>query len=769
MPRPTLAALPIDPYLPEIHRLVRTHRALVLVAEPGAGKTTRVAPALLPLGRTILLQPRRIAARSLARRIASEQGWSPGEEVGWQVRLERVFNERTRLVVATEGILTARLVDDPLLEGFGVVIVDELHERTIDADLGLALSRQAMLARDDLHVVAMSATIDPAPVAAFLGGCPVLEVPGRAHPIALSHAPLSVAAAVRQRLSTATGDLLCFLPGAGEIRRTMIELSGIDADLFPLHGALDAEEQDRALAPSPRRKVILATNVAETSITVDGVTDVIDSGRVKVLRFDPGKGIDRLEAERVSQDSADQRAGRAGRTGPGRALRLWDERDVLAAHREPEVCRVDLAPAFLHLLAWGADPATFSWLEPPARDAADRAFALLRALGAAEGQKLTATGSILRRIPLHPRLGRIVIAASGDLRAVAACAAISEGRGIAWEPITTDSDLLLAADAVLRSRGRHERLARKLHRIARSVLGGRGQPLDDAALRRAILAGYPDRLAVRRDAGSRRYLLSSGHGAVLGAESGVRDAELIVAVDLVAAGTEARIRACSAIDRAWIAADRTVVVHEIDARGKVRAFARSFSGEIAIGERAAPVDPGAALPLLIAFVKRRGLGDADRETLRRLAFAGIAIDLDALVAASCAGRTEAPDASLAELLPGDVARRLGKLAPARITLPSGREAPLDYPETGGALLAVKVQELFGLPDSPRIGARNEPVTLSLLAPNGRPIQTTRDLRSFWSSTYKELRSQLRGRYPKHRWPEDPWTAAPGPSLKRRRA
>src|SRR5437764_2308289 len=361
--------LPIDEHVSEIVEHVRARRAAVIVAPPGAGKTTRLPPALTALGRTILLQPRRVAARALTRRIAQERGWRIGEEIGWQIRFERKFSDRTRLLVATEGILTARLQSDPLLSDFDVVILDEFHERSIHADVALALAKQAMDSRDDLAVVVMSATIAAEDVSRFLGGARIFAVGARRFPIDVRYKPgVSMSAAIREQLRVADGDILCFLPGMREIERTRGELANVDALVLPLHGSLDVDAQERALAPANQRKVILATNIAETSLTVEGVTDVIDSGVHKVLRFDPETAVDHLVAERIAADSAEQRAGRAGRTRAGRAVRLWDARDILRPHREPDVGRVDLATAPLDLLAWGGDPRTFAWFERPPED-----------------------------------------------------------------------------------------------------------------------------------------------------------------------------------------------------------------------------------------------------------------------------------------------------------------------------------------------------------------------------------------------------------------
>src|SRR5438045_2690455 len=387
--------LPIDAHVDEIVAHARRERFAVVVAPPGSGKTTRIPPALTAVGRTILLQPRRVAARALTRRIAFERGWTIGDEVGWQIRFERRFSPRTQLLVATEGILTARLQSDPLLSDFRVVVLDEFHERSIHADLALALVKQAAESRDDLAVIVMSATIDATTVSRFLNDARVFTIGASRFPIDIRYKPgASISEALRE---TSGGDTLVFLPGARDIERARGELANIDALVLPLHGQLDVDAQERALAPATKRKIILATNVAETSLTVEGVTDVIDVGLHKMLRFDPESGVDHLVTERISLDSAEQRAGRAGRTSPGRAPRLWDARDILRPHREPEIRRVDLASTVLDLITWGGDPHTFDWFEAPPADRLGAALELLRQLGAIEGKKLTPAGEALRR------------------------------------------------------------------------------------------------------------------------------------------------------------------------------------------------------------------------------------------------------------------------------------------------------------------------------------------------------------------------------------
>ncbi|MDQ3283231.1 MAG: DEAD/DEAH box helicase, partial [Acidobacteriota bacterium] len=417
--------LPVDPYLADIIALVRSEKRAVVIAPPGAGKTTRIPPALAQFGRTILLQPRRVAARALARRIAEERKWTIGNEIGWQIRFERRFSDRTQLLVATEGILTARLQADPLLSDFDFVILDEFHERSIHADLALALVKEAADTRGDLGVIVMSATMDAEPVARFLGA-KTIEIEARRYPIDVRYRPdAAMSEAIREVARDAKGHILCFLPGAREIERTRNELAL--PNVFPLHGSLDVDAQERALAPSRERKIILATNVAETSLTVEGVTDVIDSGTQKVLRFDADTAIDHLITEQISRDSADQRAGRAGRTGPGRATRLWDQRLLLRPQREPEVRRVDLASAVLDVIAWGGDPRTFDWFERPPEHRIESALELLRRLSAIDvipKVRITPLGKQLRRFPLHPRIARVLL--DGGEAAARVCALLSE-------------------------------------------------------------------------------------------------------------------------------------------------------------------------------------------------------------------------------------------------------------------------------------------------------------------------------------------------------
>ena len=774
-----MGGLPIDPFVPLILGAVRSRRAAVVSAAPGAGKTTRIPPALAADGAAIVLQPRRVAARSMAHRVAEEQGWTLGREVGWHVRFDRRFTSGTRVLFATEGILTARLQQDPLLGEFRTIVLDEVHERSIHGDLGLALARQAWRARDDLRIVVMSATLDTTRVSAFLDGAPVIDVPGRVHPIDIAYRPShSVAAAAGEVIRETAGSVLCFLPGAPEINRAFADVRAAvagAADVLPLHGSLSADEQDRVIAAGDRRRVILATNIAETSLTVPGVTAVVDTGFHKIARYDPDRAIDSLTLERVSTQSAQQRAGRAGRLSPGVVRRLWEEADRLRPETEAEVHRVDLSDAVLDVLAWGGDPLTFEWFDPPAADRVGAAIALLEQLGAVAAGRVTEIGARLKRLPLHPRLARMIVESGARDDVARACAVLSERHASPAHPATTASDLLVATDDE-RSLPPHVRdVARRLLQAA-GADGGAEQSgtRDERAFLRAILAGYPDRVAKRRAPGSPRFLLASGHGAVLGRESGVRDAEFIVAVDVhagrVGPGSEATIRIASAIEPEWLprqTARAPQIEHVIDESGRARAIEREMYGEIVVVERPAQIDPEVAGGLVARAYLRRGLSEGDAQFMRRLRFAGLPAEPEDLVAAAAAGRRAVAEIDLRDALDRRGASELDRLAPERLAVPSGRSALLRYEEDGGITASVKLQELFGLAETPRLGPHHTPVTFELLAPNGRPVQTTRDLRSFWNTTYQQVRKELRGRYPRHPWPEDPWTAPPTARAKRR--
>lgn len=768
------AALPIDRFILEILARVRESRAAVVVAAPGAGKTTRAAPALSADGPVLLLQPRRIAARTIARRIADEQGWTIGDEVGWHVRLERRYGPRTRVLLATEGILTARLQQDPLLTGFKTIVLDEFHERSIHADLGIALGRQAWLARDDLRLVVMSATIDATRVARFLDDAPIVDIPGLLHPLEVRYLPgATIADAVRDAANTPAQRILCFLPGAPEIRRALPDVQAAvarDVDVVPLYGMMDAGAQDAALAEGGGRRIILATNIAETSLTVPGVSAVVDSGLHKVARYDPHRAIDSLETERIPQDSADQRAGRAGRLGPGHVFRVWHASDRLRPHGEPEIHRIDLSGPLLDVIAWGGDPRTLAWFEPPREGAIDAAYSVLEQLGAVRGGRLTDEGRAIQRLPVHPRLARILLSGGGARPVALACALLAERHTSGVQKVTratTSSDLLSALERERELPPHVLAVAAELQRL----VGSNVSVLEEHRFRRAVFDGYPDRVARRRGA-TPRLLLASGHGALMAPESGVRDAEFLVALDVMAGrrgeGSEALIRMASAVDREWLRPTRTAVEHELhESRGSVRAFAREYYGAILLSERTVDPDDAVAARLIARVYLARDPPQHDARLLARLRFAGLETNVTALVERAAAGCRSMREIDLAANLPREIRRDLDRLAPESLAIPSGRHVPLDYRDDGSVVASAKLQELFGLAETPRLGPRHEPVLLSLLAPNGRPVQLTRDLRSFWQRTYPEVRKELRGRYPRHPWPEDPWTATPTRGVRRR--
>lgn len=782
-------ALPVDDHLGAVRDALVRHRAVVVCAQPGAGKTTRVPPALVDAGPVILLQPRRVAARAVASRIAAERGWTIGREVGWQIRFERRASVDTRLLVVTEGILTARLQSDPFLTEFNTVIIDEFHERSLHADLAIALARQAWRARDDLRLVVMSATLDVDRVRAFLDDCPAVNVPGRLHPLEITYEPSGRLPDVARRLvERGDGDVLCFLPGAGEIARATSELAVGSAGRFqvwPLHGSLDGSAQDRALQPDPggQCRIVVATNIAETSLTVPGVRAVVDAGWQKVARYDAARGIDSLETERISQDSADQRAGRAGRLAAGRVVRLWDGRDRLRPHLEPDLQRVDLAGVALAILAWGGQPRTFEWFEAPRADRLDTALALLDRLGATQDGRLTELGRQMQRLPLHPRLARMLIAGGGHASVVRACALLSERVFTPSPDQSTSSDLLSAVD-------RWEATPPHVKQIARDISAAIGatRPAADSSLmsehdfRLAVFAAYPDRVARRREAGSVRVKLSNGTGASLSKNSGVLDAEFLVAVDVRAIATAPPTRPgahlsspdagivqiASAIERDWLVPTSCATRIWFDAAsGQVRAAAVDYYDDLPLRERSAPVDDEAAVPVLVEEWQRRGFSDDDRRLLARLAFAGHRVDTEAWMITAAYGQRSLAGLSMSRAVDPTRLRQLEIEAPGTLAVPSGRAVRLHYDADGGATASVKLQELFGLAETPLIGPNRQPVTLELLAPNGRPVQVTRDLRSFWDRTYPEVRRELRGRYPRHPWPEDPWTATPTARTRRR--
>ncbi len=834
--------LPIDPYLPALVADVRDRRGLVLVAEPGAGKTTRLPRALLDAGfgergEIVVVQPRRIAARMAARRVAEELGEDVGARVGYRVRFEQKVGRGTRLTFVTEGILARRLDTDPLLKGVSVVVFDELHERHLPTDLALARGRRAReRGREDLAIVAMSATLETEPVARFLDA-PVHEVPGRTHPVearfaeGLDDRPLERgvrAAVVRLIDEGLDGDVLVFLPGAGEIRRAAEELEGPakahGLDVVPLHGDLSAEAQDRAVRRGPRRKVILSTNVAETSLTIEGVVAVIDSGLARMARTSPWTGLTSLDVLPVSRASATQRAGRAGRVRPGVAVRLYTkaDHDARPLRDRPEIERADLAEMVLSLRAAGEDPRSFPYLEPPPAAALDAAERLLERLGATRPDgAVNELGRAMLALPLHPRLARVTLEAhrQGHTRSGALLAALLGERdvrlsararlghrGAARTDEVASSDLLVRMDeldaagtsaSALRAGGLDVRTAQTVWQSARQIeqaLSGVRQAREasfdeEATLLMATLAGFPDRVARRRRPGSQDLVLAGGGSAKLDPVSAVKEAELLVAVDAEHRAGGVWVRRASAVTVEMLMSldlDRIEDVREArfdSARERVVGVAELRYDGLAIEQ--GEIDPGpeqTARALAEAALNAGLRRFVDEEALialeRRLRFArtydaglpGLDREwLRALLARLCEGKrsfAELESAGLMDWVRAELGAaalaRLDALAPEHVPLPGRKRVPVTYEGDRPPWIAARLADFFGLAEGPSVAGGRVPLVLHLLAPNHRALQVTTDLAGFWERHYPELRRSLMRRYPRHPWPDDPRTASPPP-------
>ncbi len=791
--------LPVEALLPEIVRAVVSGRDAVLIAPPGAGKTTRVPPALLKAvrGDVLVLEPRRLAARLAARRVAAERGEALGETVGYQVRFEEAAGPQTRLRYLTEGILTRRLLGDAELRGVSVVILDEFHERHLEADVALALLRRMQqTVRPDLRLVVMSATLRAEPVAAFLGGCPVLRCEGRQFPTEIRYRPHSaapledqVAAALGQLVREGLdGDVLVFLPGAAEIRRAMRAAAALGeragALLVALHGDLPPEEQDRAVSPCGQRKIIFSTNVAESSVTIEGVTAVVDSGLARVAADEPWSGLPVLRVARISRASADQRAGRAGRTGPGRVIRLYPLEDYVRrpAEDRPEILRRELAQTVLELKAMGLDPGALEWLDRPPEAAVEAALALLARLGAVDGDgRLTETGRRMIRYPLHPRLARFVVEADGrgaGLDGCAVAAQLSAGARLSESDRgEAASDLLVLLEAPWERTSR--RIFEQIRRVAAHTDGH-----DERALLMAALAAFPDRVARRRRGAE--LALASGGPAVLSRASSVQRAEWLVAVEAEERPEQGAplVRVASAIEPEWLlelfpgrVRERRAVEWNRAAE-RVEGVTALLYDDVVIAEwRGEAPEAEQAAALLAEKALEAGLERfvvlAEIEAfLARVAFAAehSAVpalgegDVRAALVELCRGRrsfAELEEAArgggllraLKQRLPAAGMAVVEEVAPERLRLPSGRQVRVRYERDKGPWIASRLQDFFGLREAPRVARGKVPVTVHLLAPNQRPVQTTTDLAGFWERLYPQLRRELRRRYPKHFWPE----------------
>jgi ATP-dependent helicase HrpB len=805
---PPIPDLPIREALPDLKAALRAGSTAVLVAPPGAGKTT-VAPLELLAepwaadGKIIVLEPRRLAARAAAERMASTLGEPVGRTVGFRVRMQSKVSAATRIEVVTEGVFTRMILGDPELAGVACVIFDEFHERSLDADLGLALARDAQgLLREDLRILVMSATLDGAAVARLLSDAPVIESLGRAWPVETHYLGRDerlrledrAVRAVERALAEQTGSLLVFLPGQGEILRTAERLNErrrAGVEIAPLFGALDPREQDRAIAPAPpgTRKVVLATSIAETSLTIQGVRVVIDSGVARVPRFDPASGLTRLATVRVSRAAADQRRGRAGRTEPGVCYRLWDEAETraLPAYADPEILDADLSGLALDLARWGAkDASGLAFLDPPPAAAFAEARALLVRLEAltADGV-LTAHGRALADMPLSPRLAHMVLkaAATGQASRAARIAALIVERNLGGR----DADLRHRLDALDRDRSPRARDAKALADRWAALSGkpGRGEPLSDGLL---LAFAYPERIARAR--GPRgEFQLVSGRGAFLEATDALARETWLAVAELGGGERRDRILLAAPLDEAELAAafaTQLTVEERLEESGAgcLRAKRLTRLGRLTLRESVDDnPDPALIAAALADRVRAEGVailpwGEAAAGLRQRVAFLrqrdpawpdlsdpALAGRLDDWLTPILPGvrslaalRPDVLEGALRALVPWELQRRLDTDAPARWTAPTGNSFAIDYAAETGPRVDVRVQEVYGLTEHPAVGGA--PLTFSLLSPGHKPIQTTQDLPGFWKGSWRDVRADMRGRYPKHLWPEDPATAAP---------
>lgn len=769
-------ALPVDAILPEIIESLKRAPNLVIEAPPGAGKTTRVPPALLEIvsGDVVVLEPRRIAARLAARRVAFEMGQELGATVGYQVRFEEVSGPRTRLRFVTEGVLTRRLLSDPKLKGVNAVILDEFHERHLESDLALALLRRLQQKRPELRIVVMSATLEADPVSHYLGGCPILRSEGKLFHLSIQHLPYSpaplevrvkeaVELALRERHS---GDILTFLPGAAEIRRAMRECQSVATRggllMLPLHGSLSPKEQDLAVLPAAQPKLILSTNVAESSVTIEGVTTVIDSGLARFAAYSPWSGLPTLHVARVSKASAKQRAGRAGRTGPGKVIRLYPEEDYLRRpeHDAPEIVRSDLSQLCLDLRATGIrDANEIAWLDTPPSAAVRNAEALLDRLGATGEMALR-----MAKYPLPPRLSRIVVEAIERGVGEDGCvAAALLGSGVQ----NTKNDLLAAMDAE-----RDYRTQQHIEQLRRIARPPRQKHHDDNALLISVLAGFPDRVARLRT--GTQVLLSTGISAEVA--GGPPQYEFMVVLDAEDRKDKPLplVRMTARIEPEWLidlfpdhVREKSEVVWNRSTE-RVEAVSALLYDELVLQEsKGAVPDPQSAAELLAEKALETGIERfVDLNTLQnyqaRAEFSGLKPpDLAQVLKELCSGLRSFAElkkaaADFVPLLEQKIGkRRLDETAPARIRLRNGRDTKVHYERGKPPWIASRLQDFFGMHDTPRIGPKRTPVVVHLLAPNQRPVQTTSDLSGFWDRLYPQVRRELMRRYPKHAWPEEP--------------
>nr|WP_221233088.1 ATP-dependent helicase HrpB [Sphingomonas endophytica] len=790
--------MPIHAVLPDLLATLRARSSAVLVAPPGAGKTTAVAPALIGeqwcTGEVLVTSPRRLAARAAAERMAAQVEEPVGRTFGYATRLDTKRSAATRVTVVTEGILTARLQDDPELNGVSAILFDEVHERSLDGDFGLALALDAQAGlRPDLRVVAMSATLDGARFAALMDDAPVIESEGRSYPLDLRHIGRAaeariedaMAAAVRRALAEETGGVLAFLPGVAEIERTAERIGDVPGvRLHRLHGSLDPAAQRAAIRAEPdgARKLVLATSIAETSLTLDGIRVVVDSGLARRPRYDRAAGMTRLVTERASQAAATQRAGRAARQGPGVAYRLWEAAATAGIPRfdPPEILEADLSALVLACALWGiADPRALRWIDAPPVVAIDEARARLSALGAIDADgRPTAHGRRIARLPMTPRLAHMLLSA-GDKRLAAEIAVLLQERGLGGQ----DADLELRLQ---RWRGERSPKAENARGLAKRWAASAGRDGSGDTIAACVALAFPDRVARRRDASGERWVSAGGRGFRLDATSSLARAEWLAVAETQGMAAGARILSGAAIDAGEVEAlfaerietRRTAVFDP--ATGGVHPLRERRIGAIRVSSGPdSQADPALVAAALVEGVRAHGVdllpwSEGARALRTRAAYAGVALADEALVErldewlpALVAGKRRldavAPGAlaeALRTLLGWDALRQIDRLAPADFTSPAGSTHAIDYAAEAGPTVELRVQALFGLAEHPVVGERRVPLVLSLTSPAGRPIQTTRDLPGFWQGSWRDVAREMRGRYPRHPWPDDPAAAAP---------
>jgi ATP-dependent helicase HrpB len=819
-PAAIVTDLPIEPLLPELRAALAQQSAAVLQAPPGAGKTTRVPLALvdepwLAGCKIVMLEPRRLAARAAAKRMADLLGERVGETVGYRVRLDSAVSRRTRVEVVTAGVFLRQIQDDPGLEGVGAVLFDEFHERSLDVDLGLALALDARQAlREDLRLLAMSATLDGEPIARLLGpsdleGAPILTSEGRRFPVEtryLQRDPTTrldetVASAIRRALADHDGDVLVFLPGVGDIRRVaqrVGEFAPGSVDIVPLHSDLPLDQQDAAIrrAPAGRRKVVLATSIAETSLTIEGVRVVVDSGYMRVPRFDPGTGMSRLETVRVSRAAADQRRGRAGRLGPGICHRLWAEPTdrALIAQTPPEILEADLVPLALELAAWGVgDVGKLAWLDPPRPAAVASAREMLRRLGALDADNgVTAEGRRMVRLGVHPRLAHMLLRGKAmGLGGLAADLAALLGERDILRGGARDVDLRHRVE-LLHGRARAVQPVVQVARHWRRLLDVEGDAAPGSEQVGVLLAlAYPDRVAQRRPGTHGQFRLANGRGALLGETDPLAGHDFLAIAALDGAGANARVFLAAPLSEADLRrtfADQITVVDVVawDSREQAAiARRRRQLGEIVLDDAPLEAAPERVTAAVLDGIRELGLGTLpwtkDLQALRsRVAFlrrldgeswpdlsdAALRATLDDWLAPYLAQVTRRAHferidlaAALRALMSREQHKTLDTEAPTHVVVPSGSRIPIDY-SAETPVLAVRLQEMFGLAQTPAVARGRVPLLLHLLSPAGRPVQVTRDLASFWAGAYRDVKRDLKGQYPKHVWPDDPLAAAP---------